>query len=137
MAVTAGRRRRRGWQGRGWGRGWRWGPRCRGGPWAERGLSTEVIAGAQEHDDGVLPGHGLVHIGRLPNVAHDHVGRLGPLCRQPRDVPHQHRHLITCRQRGQRGRSVGLWAGTPGLQGLGPGGCDEPPNPWPGSPVLG
>ena len=78
MAVTGGRRRRW-WQGRGWGRGWRWGPRCRGGPRAEGGPSTEVIAGAQQHDDGVLPCHSLVHIGRLPNVTHYHVGRLGPL----------------------------------------------------------
>lgn len=79
MAVTGGWRWRRGWQGRGRGRGWCWGPRCRRGPWAEGGPSTEVTAGAQQHDDSVLPSHGLVHIGRLPNVAHYHVGWLGPL----------------------------------------------------------
>ena len=79
MAVTGGGRRWQGWQGRGWGRGRRWGPRCRGGPRAERGLSTEVIAGAQQHNDSILPSHSLVHVGRLPDVTHHHVGRLGPL----------------------------------------------------------
>lgn len=99
MAVTSRWRWWWGWQGWGRGRGWRWGPRCRGGPWAERGLSTEIIAGAQQHDDGILPSHGLVYIGRMQNVTHYHVGWLGPLWGQPGGIPHQHCHLITCGQR--------------------------------------
>lgn len=108
MAVTGGRRRWRGWQGWGRGRGWRWGPRCRGGPWAEWGPSTEVISGAQQHDDSILSSHGLVHISRLPNITHDHVGRLGPFRGQPGRVPHQHCHLITCGHREAERQVSGL-----------------------------
>lgn len=68
-----------------------------GGPWAEGGLSTEVVAGAQQHDDSILPGHGLVHVGSLQDVTHHHVGRLGPILGKSGGVTHQHCDFITCR----------------------------------------
>lgn len=137
MAVTSRRRWWWGWQGWGRGRGWCWGPRPRGGPWAEGGPSTEVIAGAQQHDDGILPSYGLVYIGRLQNVTHHHVGRLGPLWGQPGGVSHQHCHLITCGQRRAERHISGFVGWHPRLQGLGPRGCHKPPNPPPRSPVMG
>lgn len=58
------------------------------------GSRTQVVAGAEDDEDGVLTPHGLGHGGGLQDVAHHHPRWGGALLGQAPGVPHQHGHRV-------------------------------------------